>query len=156
MNLTRVALEDLSDIRYSVALPPHERFARPEFVQAAFRGVYREGAAGAPDATYIMAIMAAVDRAWNPAAFIVDLTELAYTWGDEMSWLWDVGSHYWCTCRRPLAVVVSQRCQTALQSLDPEEFEQYCVDSFDAAVASIRRQQPAYQECIRAFHAARR
>lgn len=154
MELIPVSLDTLSDIRYSVSLAPHETFTQPEFLHVAFRGVYRDGSMGKSDATYIMAIMEALDRAWYSKAFIIDLTELTYNWGDEMSWLWDIGWQKWCRCQRPLAVVIGVKCREALQTLDPDEFGKYAVESFNDALSLIRQQKPGYEVCVAAFRKA--
>ncbi len=156
MDLVPVSLEQLSDIRYSVALAPHARFEEPEFLYVSFEGNYRPGSSGAPDATFLMAVMAALDRAWYAEAFIVDFTELTYTWGDEMDWIWGIGWQTWCRCHRPLAIIVGDGCQKALRTLDPDAFSTYCLDSFDEALASVRRQKADYDACIKAYHAANR
>lgn len=146
--LVPISLEQLSEVQYSAALAPHATFEKPEFLYAAFRGAYRSGSAGSPDATYIMAVMAALDRAWRPDAFIVDLSELTYTSGDEMRWIWDLGSQT-CRCRRPLAVIAGDGCRHALLTLNPDEFSRHCADTFHDALTSIRLQKAEYDACIK-------
>ncbi len=152
MELQPISLETLSAIRYSAALPPHEPFSQAEFLHVAFRGEYRDGAEGKPDALYITSTIAALDTAWYSKAFIIDLTELKYDWGGEMSWLWSIGWQRTFRTQRPLAVIVGDKCRNALQTLDPEQYKLYAVESFDDALASIRRQQPEYDATVKAFH----
>ena len=154
MKLQPISLETLSLIRHSASLPPHERFSQPEFLHVAFSGEYRSGAEGKPDALYITSTMAALDTAWYSKAFIVDLTELTFDWGDEMSWLWDIGYQQTFRAQRPLAVIVGDGCRAALQTLDPDEYKLHAVESFDDALASIRRQKPKYDAKVAAFHEA--
>jgi hypothetical protein len=151
MQLIPVSLENLSAIKFTVALAPHERYRNPEFLVVAFAGTYRDGAEGAPDATFIAAIMEAVQRAWFTESLIVDLTQLEYYWGDEMDWIFDVGRFQPSPCNKPLAIIVSENCRDALKTLAPEEFDRHCVESFDEAVACIRAQKPAFDECMNAW-----
>ena len=144
MQLEPISLETFSKIRHSAALPPHEKFSQPEFLYVAFRGEYRDGAEGRPDALCITATVAALDTAWYSKAFIIDLTELKYDWGDEMSLLWSIGWEQAFGAQRPLAVIVGDKCRHALQTLDLDQYKLYAAESFDDAVASIRRQQPEY------------
>ncbi|EMI21736.1 hypothetical protein RMSM_01343 [Rhodopirellula maiorica SM1] len=154
MELQPISLETLSGIRHSASLPPHERFSQPEFLHVAFHGEYRPGAEGKPDALYITAAIAALDTAWCSEAFIVDLTDLKYNWGDEMSWLWSIGYQQTFRAQRPLAVIVGDSCRNALQTLDPDEYKLHAVKSFDDALVSIRRQKPEYDAKVAAFHEA--
>ena len=152
MELQPISLETLSGIRYSAALPPHDRFSQPEFLHVEFRGEYRPGAEGKPDALYITSTIAALDTAWYSKAFIIDLTALKYDWGGEMSWLWSIGWQSTFRSQRPLAVVVGDRCRAALQTLDPDQYELFAVESFDDALTSIRRQKPTYDATVKEFH----
>jgi hypothetical protein len=156
MELQPISLETLSGIRHTASLALHERLSQPEFLHVAFRGEYRPGAEGKPDALYITSTIAALDTAWYSDAFIIDLTDLKYEWGGEMSWLWGIGWVRTFRAHRPLAVIVGDYCRTALQSLDPDRYELYAVESFDDALASIRRQKPKYDATVEAFHEALR
>ena len=148
MELVPVSFEALSDIKYTVALAPHERFCTPEFVVVTFTGAYRDGAAGKPDALFITAIMDAVQKAWFTTSLIVDFTDLEYQWGDEMDWIHDVGRFMPSPCSKPLAIIVSDKCRDALQSLSPDEYNQHCVESFDDAVSLIRSRKPEFDSCM--------
>ena len=148
MKLEPVYLDALSDISYQVQLPVEES-GLPEFMHFAFRGAYRDGAEGKTDAQYITAIVAAHDAVWQTNAFIIDLSELVYQWGDEMHCIWDIGYERWCRCHRPLAIIVSEKCSPALKTLDQQEYERFAVQSFEEALSSIRRQKPIYDRCVR-------
>ena len=154
MELQPISLETLSGIRYSASLAPHKEFEQPEFIHVAFRGEYQDGSMGKPDALYLTATIAALDTAWYSQAFIIDLTELKYDWGDEMDWVWGIGWQGWCCAQRPLAIIVSDLCRDALKSLAPDEYEKHAVETFDDALASIRRQKPEYDAIVAAFHMA--
>lgn len=148
MKLVPVSLDALSDIKYTVALAPHQNYSTPEFMVVAFCGQYRDGSMGAPDATFIAAIMEAVQRAWYTDSLIVDLTGLAYHWGDEMDWIHDVGLFHPSPCYKPLAIIVGDKCREALKTLAPEEYEENCVESFDDALKLIRRKRPEFERCL--------
>lgn len=144
MELTPVSFESLSSITHSVALPPHERFDTPEFVYAAFSGRYRDGAEGAPDATYIVSIMEAVQRAWYTKSLIIDLTDLIYDWGDNMEWVYGIGWSGQTGCHKPLALIVSDKCRKALSTLSPDDYKDCCVESLEEAVELVRSKKPEY------------
>lgn len=151
MKLIPASLEDLSNIRYEVHFPECVSFDSAEFVHIGFRGKYRDGASGRADAQFLNAIVGAVDSAWQVQAFVIDLTNLAYQWGDEMQCIWDIGYERWCRSHRPLAVIVGDLCGPALKTLDRQEFDRFAVTTLDDAIASIRKQQPVYQESVRGF-----
>jgi len=50
---------------------------------------------------------------WSPAALILDLRELSYTWGDEMDHVLSVGAE----CNLPTAIVGSGLCLPAIGTL---------------------------------------
>jgi hypothetical protein len=148
MKLVPVSFATLSNLKYSVALAPHKQFTTPEFVVVTFTGRYRDGSAGAPDATFIASIMEAVQRAWYTDSLIIDLSGLAYNWGDEMDWIHDIGIFHPSPCKKPLAIIVGHECRDALQSLAPDEYNQNCVESFDDALALIRSKRPTFDRCM--------
>ena len=148
MKLVPVSLAALSDIEYTVALAPHEQYSTPEFLVVTFSGRYRDGSMGAPDATFIAAVMEAIQRAWYTDSLVVDLSGLAYYWGDEMDWIHDVGRFQPSPCHKPLAIIVGDECREALKSLAPEEYEQNCVESFDDALRLIRSKKPEFDRCL--------
>jgi len=148
MELSPVSFKSLSSITYVIALPRHERFKTPEFVHVSFSGRYRDGAEGAPDATFIVAIMEAVQRAWYSECLIIDLTDLTYEWGDNMAWVYGIGWSGKTRCHKPLAIIVSEKCRKALRTLSPDDFDDDCVDSLDEAVDLVRSKKPEYDRCI--------
>jgi hypothetical protein len=59
-------------------------------LRVTFRGVYRPGSAGSPDAGLMMAVTgAALARDW-PDVVIFDFTELDYKWGDGLLGIFEV------------------------------------------------------------------
>ncbi|MEM8533931.1 MAG: hypothetical protein AAGF95_24010 [Chloroflexota bacterium] len=148
MQLIPVSFEELSDIKYTVALTPHAPYATPEFLVVTFTGVYRDGSAGNTDATFMVAIMEGVQRAWFTKSLIIDLSGLTYWWGDEMSWIYRVGHFQPSPCYKPLAIIVGDNCRDALQTLDPEQYNQHCVQSFEEALTLIRSEKPKFDKCM--------
>ncbi|WP_299408384.1 hypothetical protein [Acaryochloris sp. IP29b_bin.148] len=148
MALVPVSFEALSDIKYSIALAPHERFCTPEFAVVKFSGMYRDGAAGKSDALFITAIMDAVQTAWFTPSLIMDFTDLEYRWGDEMEWIHDVGRFMPSPCSKPLAIIVSDKCRTGLQSLSSDEYNLHCVESYGDAVSLIRLREKDFDKCM--------
>ena len=148
MKLNSVSFESLSAITYSVSLPPHQQYSSPEFVHVSFSGQYRNGSVGAPDATFIVAIMEAVQRAWYTECMILDFSDLSYQWGDNMEWVYDIGWSGHTRCHKPLAIIVSDKCREALRSLSPDDFDEYCVDSLEKAIDLIRLKKPEYDRCM--------
>lgn len=148
MELTPVSLESLSNITYSVALPQTERFKMPEFVYVAFSGQYRDGSKGEPDATFIVSIMKAVQSAWYSECLIIDLTDLTYSWGDNMGWVYGIGWSGQTRCRNPMAIIVSDKCRNALRTLSPACYNDYCVETLEEAVDLIRSKKPEYDRLM--------
>ena len=148
MKLVPVSFNELSDITYSVSLAPHERYSTPEFAVVKFTGSYRDGAAGKPDALFLIAITEAVQKAWFTTSLIIDFSDLKYDWGDEMDWIHDVGQFMPSPCSKPLAIIVGDQCRDALQTLSPEEYNENCVESFDDAISHIRTRKQDFDRCM--------
>ncbi|MCI0743765.1 MAG: hypothetical protein L0Y58_00015 [Verrucomicrobia subdivision 3 bacterium] len=79
-------------------------------VRVAFAGDYRSGSAGAPDAHFIEGMLHTVDGVWRPSAMILDLRDLCYEWGDEMSLVLQPPTDIY-------AIVVSAKCEPAISTL---------------------------------------
>jgi hypothetical protein len=67
----------------------------------------------APDAFFIQGITQTALGVWSPAALILDLRELSYTWGDDMDCVLGVGAER----DLPTAVVGSGLCLPAMGTL---------------------------------------
>jgi hypothetical protein len=52
-----------------------------------FKGLYKEGAAGENDSRFMMTIAEAVWTTTQPDAGLLDLRDLAYSWGDNLDWI---------------------------------------------------------------------
>lgn len=61
-------------------------------------GYYRPGSEGNPDATYMYALANFAESLYNPEAIILDLTELAYEYGDRLGSIFSVGKKYTAVC----------------------------------------------------------
>ena len=158
MNFDPIDLHHGSNITYTIRRWARETRPFISIVHLAFIGTYRSGSAGAPDAHYMSGILAIVDGVWRPSAIILDLSSLAYEWGDDMEILLpsDGGEN---------AVIVGAGSRRALSTLswgvdtthDITELPNF-FDSFDAAhryvaerkveswTASIDRSNPSEQD----------
>src|SRR6185503_18905452 len=127
----------------------------PEFLVVRYQGDYRDGADGRGDALYIVAAAEAAKKAWWAPCIVLDLRELHYRWGDEMAWItsiaWDrvIGRH------APFAVVVSDKCRTALKSLLEDDFDRFCIETLEQAFSSCRLQQIQWQQALKEPHQKR-
>ncbi len=77
------------------------------------RGTFGIGSGGNIHARYLCGMITAAHATWRPAALLLDLSSLVYTWGDSMADLLDAGSDLGV----PSAVVVGPPCQQALATL---------------------------------------
>jgi len=111
VRLRPVTYAELSAIRHEVAVSESPQHHSPKFLLIRYFGSYRDGAAGHPDALYILAAAAAAREAWWCYSTILDFHELEYRWGDNMTSVrrigWDPGIRlYW-----PLAVATRRRAR---------------------------------------------
>lgn len=74
-----------------------------EAVVIKFRGLYGYGSAGYGDAAYMKAIRDYIAECVLPCAFVFDLRELEYEWGND---IWDM-----FLCDQPFATIVSDMCK---------------------------------------------
>ena len=113
MKLARVSFEDENriDCEFFLETTGKNRFWYT--LIARFRGRYRDGSAGAPDAALIRGLTHTAIEVWRPAAVVLDLSELHYEWGDEMATLFDVGLDHNMKC----AIVVGPACSKAIATL---------------------------------------
>ena len=113
MQLQTVSFNKETDIRYEFQL---ETTCKNRFwytLIAKFSGTYRPGSTGAPDAYFICGIAQTALAMWHPAALILDLRELSYTWGNDMDLVLDAGSGP----NVPTAIVGSDACLPAIGTL---------------------------------------
>ena len=153
MNLTEVSLKDVSSLQHRVYLPPSRKFEVPAFKVISYVGAYRSGGAGKGDALYIKATATAAHEAWYTRGTIIDFTELAYDWGDEMLWVQSLIDPLPVSCAYPLLVVVGPKCEPALRSLLKEDYEGLCLGSLDLAVQELSVKIAGYEQCLREWRA---
>jgi hypothetical protein len=149
VQLRPVTFAELSDLRHEVAVADGLPHQAPEFLIVRYFGTYRDGAAGRGDALYIVATAAAARKGWWSPSTILDFRELAYSWGDEMEWIAQIGWDPGTRLNWPLAVVVSDKCGVALRSLLQEEYEGLCVESMDEAFDLCRRKAQEHERRLR-------
>ena len=113
MQLHPVSFDKETDLRYEFQLETSVNNRFGYTLIAKFTGTYRPGSAGAPDAHFICGIAQTAIAMWDPAALILDLRELSYTWGDEMVLVLDAGSDR----HIPTSVVGSAACLPAIGTL---------------------------------------
>jgi hypothetical protein len=150
--LRPVTFADLSSLRHEMFTSDQEPFLMPEFLVVRYFGRYRDGGEGRGDALYLVATAQAARAAWYAAATILEFRELEYAWGDEMQWVtsitWDRVIRY----HAPFAIVVGDKCRTALKSLLRGEYEAFCVDTLEQAYAMCRRKVQDYKKYLKEWH----
>lgn len=151
VRLRSVTLDELSGIRHSVLVSEETSAGSREFLVIRYEGVYRDGAPGKRDALYIVAAAEAARKAWWAPCTILDFRELQYRWGDEMEWIASIGWDRVTRCQAPLAIVVSDKCRPALQSLLEGEFGRCCVETLDQAFATCRQQEVEWTQALKAW-----
>ncbi|MDC0718111.1 hypothetical protein [Nannocystis bainbridge] len=150
--LREVRLTDLSALESEVLVPDDGARSGREFVIVRFRGAYRSGSQGQPDALYITAVVKMALAAWSASGLVVDLRELSYSWGDEMEWIFGLGRwHAGARIHSPVAIVVGDACRAALMSLNAEAYQEQCRDSLADALALLEQKQAAYDAAVRAW-----
>ncbi len=82
-------------------------------LKATVRGTFGVGSAGNIHARYLCGMITTAHATWRPAALLLDLSGLVYTWGDAMADVLDAGGDLGV----PSAVVVGPPCQQALATL---------------------------------------
>ncbi len=112
MELLEVKFEEkCPTVNYSFQIA-RDKQTRFSTIIVKFTGVYREGSRGNPDADFIIGIIKTAIMLWQSSTVILDLTELAYTWGNKM---FDIltSSFEW----RPYAIVVGPDNRKAISTI---------------------------------------
>jgi hypothetical protein len=139
MNLQPVRIEEETGLRPEFQLETTGRNPFCYTLMAKFIGKYRPGSAGSPDAHFILEMTKMAVGIWQPAALVLDLSDLQYEWGDEMDWLLPprVG--------RKAAVVVGPGCAPAIATLlwglttsKPATDAEFIFDTVQAAWEAVR------------------
>ncbi len=111
MKLQPVRFEDETHIRHEFELETTGQNRFWYTLIAKFIGTYGHGSSGRADAHYILGVTKTAIDIWQPAAVVLDLSELRYEWGDEMDWLLPPALDV------PAAVVVGPHCAPAIATL---------------------------------------
>jgi hypothetical protein len=146
--LKRVSFADLSALRHETSISNAPSTRTPEFLVIAYHGVYQPGSAGHGDALYIVATASAARKAWYSSATILDFRDLTYTWGDEMQWVTSITWDRIFRRHAPFAIVIGDKCRSALQFLLRDDYNAHCVESLDAAFETCRKQIEEYQAFV--------
>jgi|GEM_PF-1369733 len=147
---TQQELDALSGIRCTYSISSASRNPDREILTVHYRGAYRTGSAGRPDATYMCALTTAVLIATYPHGLIFDFTHLDYQWGNNLEELYSVGSRlsYYDDTDLPFAVVLGDDCRAAVISLEcgergMQEPAEWMFDTFAEAWRYVDESIPA-------------
>lgn len=146
--LKRVTLADLSALRHEISISDDPSKRTPEFLVIEYHGIYQAGSAGHGDALYIVSTATAARKAWYSTATILDFRDLTYTWGDEMQWVTSITWDRVFRRHAPFAIVIGDKCRSALQSLLRDDYNAHCVESLDVAFATCRQRAEEYQTFV--------
>jgi hypothetical protein len=149
VRLRPVTFAELSGLRHETFTSGERAFVIPEFLVIRYFGAYRDGSAGHGDALYIVAIAEAARKAWDSRCTVLDFRDLHYAWGDEMEWVKSIGWDRVLQCHEPLVIVVGEKCRTAFKSLLRDEYEKFCADTIEQALAQGRRLETEYQQRLK-------
>lgn len=123
---------------YSIAHVAHTHLV--DLLVITFHGRYRDGSEGRPDAGLIQGVIRTGIAVFDPFKLIIDLSDLEYTLGDNLSLLIDESE--WIKT----AYVVGDKCRRALSTLyfgagttkDIVDNQLY-FDSFDRALNKLQQ-----------------
>jgi hypothetical protein len=152
VRLRQVTYAELSGLRHEVFVSESDKTGRCEFLVVRYEGAYKQGSAGRGDALYIVASAEAARKAWWAPCTVLDFRDLRYTWGDEMEWAASIGWDRVTRCHAPLAMIVGDRCRSALKSLLEQRFERFCVDTPEQAFALCCRQEIEWRQQLKQWH----
>ena len=82
-----------------------------ETLIVSFKGQYRLGSSGSPDAGFIKGFVKTGVEVFDPFELVVDLTDLEYQWGD------DIDLTFGGLFIQKIVVVVGEKCRKALSTL---------------------------------------
>ena len=116
-SMERVDLDSLSKIKCDTFLGEAEKGSGKSILVIRFKGEYRQGSAGEPDAKYIFAKLQAAYQAWESWGIIIDMSEFKYGWGDDLDGFTALRPFEWCDEEYPFALIVGPECETALATL---------------------------------------
>ena len=112
MTLQQVRIEDETRLGHEFRLETSGRNSFCYTLIAKFMGEYRDGSAGKPDLLFMVGMTRMAVAIWHPAALVLDLSELRYDWGDDLSEL--ISPAF---AGKASAVVVGPKCARAIATL---------------------------------------
>jgi len=115
--LQQVQLEQLSSIRHEVHIGNSSAASDLGIMVLKFAGSYGYGSEGNCDAIYMRAIGNACVDAWEPGGLIIDLSGLAYEWGDRLEMVFGIGNRQYEEMPFPVALVVGEQCCEGIRTL---------------------------------------
>lgn len=116
-NLQRVELDDLSNIKCDTFLGEVKKASGKSVLVIRFRGEYRPGSAGEPDARFIFAKLHAAYEAWETWGIIIDMSGLKYEWGDDIDGFTAFRPLIWHDEEYPFALIVGPESEVGLATL---------------------------------------
>lgn len=117
MELQKITIapdNELTHEIFSVKLPSADHL---NALVMKFTGAYGYGSSGNGDAEYMTAVTRAAIYFTSPFGLIFDFSQLSYEWGDMMGQVLSSGKDQWVNDEMPIAIVVSDLCETAIKSL---------------------------------------
>jgi hypothetical protein len=138
MQLTERHLEDISHIRCRIYTCEFETEHKPTCLVLAYSGTYNIGSDGNGDAAYMIAFRRAAMAVWDTNAFVYDLRELKYEWGNSI-WSLFSGTFGEPDLRgTPSALVVSDLCKAGFSTC--AGFVPPMFDHLDAALKHVEKE----------------
>lgn len=133
--LVPLRYEDLSSLGYRLFDLP-----RPDGVHVLvieYLGEFGTGAKPRGDARFIVATALAALEAWSRQGLILDFSELAYAWGDDMAAVFELAWDRATRRPRPFAVVTGPCSRDGLERLQEGEEPTYLAPDLSAALAMV-------------------
>ena len=82
---------------------------------------------------------------------LLDFRDLHYAWGEELEWVTSIGWDRVIRSRQPLGVLVGEGCRGTLKSLLGQDYEEFCVDTLEQALARCRQREQEYKQRLQDF-----
>jgi hypothetical protein len=106
------------EMEFELLSDPNSSIA--EFLIIKVKGRYRDGAEGDEDAKFIIESMNAAAGKYISKSFILDLTNLRYTFGDYFDSIYSSPSK-----GKPIAIIVSDKCIEGMASLEGVSIDKF-------------------------------
>jgi len=132
---------DLSSLGYRLFDLPREEGGHVLVIE--YLGEFGTGAKPRGDARYIVATALAAWEAWPRRGLILDFSELAYAWGDDMAAVFDLAWDRAGRRPRPFAVVTGPCSKDGLERLQEGEDPTYLAPDLATAVRIIEATPPS-------------